>query len=118
MADDVVLAATDRPLPIEVKWIEDERVPEGMVGMGTYLNGRLIARCAIPPDLARYIEVEGIFADPVQLVLAAQEEDPGLQCKLYAVVDIVMPEVEPEEESDPWAASVPKFEASEGEDED
>ncbi|MBM4187708.1 MAG: hypothetical protein FJ206_10390 [Gemmatimonadetes bacterium] len=102
---DLVLAATDRPLPIEVRRIEDDRVPDGLVGLGSYLQGRLIARCALSDDIATFLETRRIFAEPVQLLLAAREEPPGLQCRLFAVVAVEMPEeAEPE---DPWAASVP-----------
>lgn len=110
---DLVLAATDRPMPVAVRRIEDERVPEGMVGLATYLGERLIARCAIPPEVAEFIESNDLFADPVQLVLAAREEPPGLQCRLFAVVD-VDGEAAAGEPADggaePWQASVPRFE--------
>lgn len=103
---DLILAATDRPLPIAVKQIDDERVPEGMVGLGTYLGDRLIARCAVPTDVLEFIETNGVFAEPVPLVLAAREEPPGLQCRLFAVV-AVSPPTESEDEPEPWAQSVP-----------
>lgn len=103
---DLILAATDRPLPIEVRPIEDDRVPEGMLGLGTYLEDRLIARCAVPPEVFEFVEANGIFAEPVPLVLAAQEESPGLQCRLFAVVRVVA-EAEAGEEPEPWATSVP-----------
>jgi hypothetical protein len=102
---DLVLAATDRPLPIRVSRIEDERVPEGMVGLATHLNERLIARCAVAGEVAEFIEGSELFQSPVQLVLAAREAPPGLQCQLYAVVS--MPEAAPDDEKEPWAASVP-----------
>lgn len=112
---DVVLAATDRPLPVLVRQIEDERVPEGMVGLASYLGERLIARCAVAPEVAEFITARQLFEEPVQLVLAAREESPGLQCRLFAVVE-VDPDASPDGEPDePWAESVPKFEtATEG----
>jgi hypothetical protein len=105
---DVVLAATDRPVPLVVKRIEDERVPEGLIGMGSYLNEALIARCAVPPDVAGFIEEQNLFLEPVRLVLAATEDEPGLQCRLFALVD-VDPELlgGEDEEREPWADSVP-----------
>lgn len=104
--DDLILAATDRPLPIDVRRIDDERVPQGMCGMGTYLENRLIARCAVSPEAFEFVQSKGIFAEPVPLVLAAHEESPGLQCRLFAVVQ-VMPELESEDQPEPWAGSVP-----------
>jgi hypothetical protein len=105
---DVVLAATDRPVPLVVRRLADERVPEGLIGMGSYLNERLIARCAVPPEVAGFIEEQDLFEDPVRLVLAATEDKPGLQCRLFALVD-VDPELlsSDEEEKEPWADSVP-----------
>jgi hypothetical protein len=105
---DVVLAATDRPVPLVVRRIEDERVPEGLIGIGSYLNERLIARCAVPAEVAGFIEEQDLFEEPVRLVLAATEDSPGLQCRLFALVDVA-PELlaQDEDEPEPWAASVP-----------
>ncbi len=105
---DLVLATTDRPIPIVVRRIEDDRVPEGMIGLGTFLSDRLVARCAVPPEVAEFIEEKGLLAEPVPLVLAAKEESPGLQCRLFAVVPV--PPTEAAEPAEPWAASVPRFE--------
>ena len=104
-----VLAATDQPVPIEVREIPDDRVPDGMRCLGTFLDGNLVARCAVPPGAADYFDRFGVFAEPRQLVLAAREEDPGLRCELYAIVPMPTTplEVEDEEPAEPWAASVP-----------
>jgi hypothetical protein len=103
-----VLATTDRPIPIEVREIVDDRVPDGMACLATYLDSHLVARCVVPPEAIAYFERHGVFAEPRQLVLAAREEDPGLQCELYAIVP--MPDEmmhEDGDEAEPWAASVP-----------
>jgi hypothetical protein len=108
-----VLATTDQPVPLEVREIEDERVPEGMRCLGTFLDGTLVARCAVPPGAVDYFSRHGVFDAPRQLVLAAREEDPGLRCELYAIVPMPSGALEElEEESDespaePWADSVP-----------
>lgn len=107
---DVVLAATDRPLPVAVRPIEDERVPDGMVGLASYLGDRLIARCAVAPEVAEFIAARDLFQEPVQLVLAGREDPPGLQCRLFAVVPVALDENESAEPEEPWAASVPRFE--------
>jgi hypothetical protein len=104
-----VLATTDEPVPLEVREIADERVPEGMRCLGTFLDGTLVARCAVPPGAVDYFIRHGVFSAPRQLVLAAREEDPGLRCELYAIVP--MPDTTLDEEDDddpePWAESVP-----------
>ena len=108
-----VLATTDQPVPLEVREIEDERVPEGMRCLGTFLDGVLVARCAVPPGAADYFSRHGVFDAPRQLVLAAREEDPGLRCELYAIVPMPsgaleeLAEEDDEAPSEPWADSLP-----------
>jgi hypothetical protein len=103
-----VLAATDQPVPLEVREIADDRVPEGMRCLGTFLDGNLVARCAVPPGAVEYFGRHGVFGEPRQLVLAAREEDPGLRCELYAIVPLPAdPEDdEGDDEAEPWAESV------------
>lgn len=104
-----VLAATDQPVPIEVREIADDRVPDGMRCLGTFLDGNLVARCAVPPGAADYFDRFRVFAEPRQLVLAAREEDPGLRCELYAIVPMPATSMasDDEESAEPWADSVP-----------
>jgi hypothetical protein len=73
--------------------------------LGTHLNDRLIARCAVSADVVEFIEANDLFHDPVQLVLAATEAPPGLRCHLYALVSVVV--AREKETPEPWAASVP-----------
>lgn len=107
-----VLAATDQPIPLEVREVEDDRVPEGMSCLGTFLDGMLVARCAVPPGAAAFFAEQGLFDAPRQLVLAAREEEPGLRCELYALVPVPTRELRDEEDdpAEPWAASVPSYE--------
>jgi len=103
-----VLATTDEPVPLDVREIPDERVPDGMTCLGTYLDGTLVARCAVPPGAVDYFSRYGVFSSPRQLVLAAREEDPGLRCELYAIVPMPEQELEEDDETaEPWAESVP-----------
>ncbi|MEO8449592.1 MAG: hypothetical protein ABI647_07370 [Gemmatimonadota bacterium] len=108
----VVLAATDRALPLRVEPAPDERIPDGMVCLASYLGDRLIARCAVPQEAADKLNAQGFFNDPVRLMLAAREEPPGLQCRLFAIVDLPE-EQDGDEDNDeesreePWASSVP-----------
>jgi hypothetical protein len=106
------IAATEDPVQLTVALVQDERVPEGMVCMGSFRNGRLVARSVIPPEAWAQIDEYGIFDEPVQVVLVARAAPPGVQCQLYAMVPL--PEEEDDEPEEPWAASVPgaSYEAS------
>jgi hypothetical protein len=105
------IAATEEPVQLKVSLVEDDRVPAGMVCMGTYRNGRLVARSILSPEAWTQIQEHGFFEEPLQVVLVARLAPPGLQCQLFAMVPI--PE-ESEEPDEPWAASVPSssYEAS------
>jgi hypothetical protein len=106
------IAATENPVQLTVALVEDQRIPEGMVCMGSYRNGRLVARSVMPPEAWEQIDEYGIFDEPVQVVLVARAAPPGVQCQLYAMVPL--PEEEDEEPEEPWATSVPgaSYEAS------
>src|SRR4026209_2653229 len=102
----VALAATDRPLPLRLESIEDERAPDGMSCIGSLLGPKLGARCVGPPGAPALPLVRGLFNQPVRLALAAREEPPGLQCQLFALVEL--PEDffaggDEGEEQSPWA---------------
>lgn len=98
------IAATAEPVQLSVTLIEDERVPPEMVCMGTYRNGRLVARTVMAPEAWGQIQEQGYFQQPLQVVLVARLAPPGLQCQLFAMVPIPEDESESEE---PWSASVP-----------
>lgn len=99
------IAATEEPVQLTVALIEDERVPSEMVCMGTYRNGRLVARAVLTPEAWAQIQEHGFFEEPLQVVLVARLAPPGLQCQLFAMVPIHEDELDDAEE--PWAASVP-----------
>ena len=99
------IAATEHPVQITVGLLQDDRVPEGMLCMGSYRNGRLIARAVLPLEAWRQIEEFEVFGEPVQIVLVAREAPPGLQCQLYAMVPL--PDTDEDEDEEPWSASVP-----------
>ncbi len=82
------IAATEAPVQLTVSLVNDERVPEGMVCMGTFRQGRLVARSVMPPEAWAQIQEFGIFDDPIQVVLVARAAPPGLQCQLYAMVPL------------------------------
>jgi len=70
----VALAATDRPLPLRLEPIEDERAPDGMSCIGSFLGPKLVARCVVPPDAAAFLLERGLFTQPVRLALPARAE--------------------------------------------
>jgi hypothetical protein len=107
------IAATAEPVQLKVGLIQDERVPAEMVCMGTYRNGRLVARSVISPEAWAQIEEHGFFDEPLQVVLVARVAPPGLQCQLFAMVPLPEDDSEADE---PWSASVPSslYEASVG----
>jgi hypothetical protein len=100
------IAATETPVQLTVQLVSDDRIPDGMVCMGSFRNGRLVARSVMPPEAWAQIQEFGIFDDPVQVVLVARAAPPGLQCQLYAMVPLPDDE-EGEDGEEPWAASVP-----------
>ena len=81
-----------------------------MLCLGTFLDGQLVARCAVPPDAMEFLTRHQMFGAPRQLVLAAREEEPGLRCELYALVPMPREtdfDGEGRDADEPWAASVP-----------
>ena len=113
--DPVAIVATRESLPIKVGEVADERTPDGMVCMATYLGDRMIARSVVPPEAFQSVMDRGLFNAAVQLGLAAVEKEPGIQGRLFALVpaeDLEDPEPEHSEtdETEPWKASVPSFE--------
>lgn len=102
----LALVLTDGPVSIKVRPIEDDRTPEGMICLATWFEGRLIGRCVVPPEVAAFLAEHQLLEQPVPLALAAREEPPGLQCRLFAVIELPT-EAEEGEEPEPWAASVP-----------
>lgn len=106
-------ATAEEPVALQVKLVDDERTPEGMVCMATYHAGRLIARYVMPPEMWSQVAEHDLFGEPVPLVLVAREEAPGLQCQLYALLQLpasLMSDDDDDDDDDeeaPWAASVP-----------
>jgi len=108
-SDGTVMVSTT-PIPLTVRVIDDDRVPPGETGFGAYLADRLVARNALPSELIDRLPLAALFADPVPLVFQVGLGIPGIRGTLFALVPFgpMQAAVEPEE---PWAASVPKFEA-------
>jgi hypothetical protein len=65
------IAATAEPVQLTVRLVEDDRVPAEMVCMGTYRNGRLVARSVLSPEAWAQILEHRLFEEPLQVVLVA-----------------------------------------------
>lgn len=103
-----VLVMTETLLRIEVHQIDSDTLSEGMVAAGAFLDGRLIARTAVPQGTFEFYQRHGFFEEPRKLVLAAWEVEPGLRCELYAIVPLpstASDEADPDDADEPWLAS-------------
>ena len=103
-----VFVTTAQPVDVRVDRLTDERAPEG-TALGAFIGDRLIARSAMDAESIDRLLSLGLFDDPVPLGLFAYEEEPGLQCRLFALVrsDALREAADADE---PWKASVPSFE--------
>jgi hypothetical protein len=107
-----VFVTTREPVTIRVSQLDDPRAPESSA-LAAYIDGRMVARSAMPAEaIARLIELH-LFDEPVPLGLFAYEEAPGLQCRLFALVPRTLLEADVHD-AEPWKASVPSYEASVG----
>ena len=80
-----VFVTTAQPVNVRVDRLTDERAPEGMA-LGAFIGERLIARSAMDAESIDRLLSLGLFEEPVPLGLFAYEEEPGLQCRLFALV--------------------------------
>ena len=115
-AHKVVFVSTAVPVQISVAPIDDDRAPEGSA-LATFIGERMVARCAMPHEAVERLMELDLFSEPVPLALLAVEEEPGLQCRLFALVPAERI-AEAEGEDEPWRASVPSFEDSLGSDDE
>ncbi len=105
-----VFVTTREPIRLAVSRLEDPRAPESSA-LGAYIDGRLVARCAMPPEAIERLVALRLFEAPIPIGLFAYEEAPGLQCRLFALVPRDALE-EAAHEHEPWKASVPSYESS------
>ena len=108
-----VFVATATPLQVTVGPLPDERAPDGLC-LASRIDGRLVARCAMPGESIERLLALKLFEDPVLVGLLAFEGDPGIQARLVALVPATRL-TEGGEEDEPWKASVPSFEEAQNE---
>lgn len=111
-----VFVTAPEPVNLSVTHLDDARAPESSA-LAAYIDGRLVARSAMPREaIARLVNLH-LFDDPVRLGLFAFEEAPGLQCRLFALIPRAS--IEPEAHAaEPWKASVPSYEVPGDQDDD
>ena len=117
-----VFVATATPLQLNVAPMPDDRAPDG-VCLASRIDGRLVARCAMPGESIERLMTLKLFEEPVMIGLLAFEAEPGIQARLVALVPSARLTEGSSEEDEPWKASVPSFEkaqrdAAEGEEGD
>lgn len=103
-------ASTLIEVPVQVLPVEHHLAPQGTLCMGTHLNDRLIARTAVSEESGD--RFASLFHNPVRLALLAREGDPGLQCRLLALIpqSTLRPLME---EDEPWKSDSPETDIQE-----
>ena len=109
-----VFVATATPLEVSVAPLPDDRAPDG-VCLAARIDGRLVARCAMPGESIERLVALKLFEEPVLVGLLAFEGEPGIQGRLVALVPAARL-TEGSEPDEPWKASVPSFEDADRED--
>jgi hypothetical protein len=111
-----VFVTTREPVSVTITQLDDPRAPDSSA-LAAFIDGRMVARSAMPPEaIARLVELH-LFDEPVSLGLFAYEEAPGLQCRLFALVPRSLLQADVHN-AEPWKESVPSYEASLGADDD
>ncbi|GAB1342820.1 hypothetical protein [Gemmatimonas sp.] len=111
-----VFVTTREPVTVSISQLDDPRAPDSSA-LAAYIDGRMVARSAMPAEaIARLVELR-LFDEPVPLGLFAYEEAPGLQCRLFALVPRSLLEADVHN-AEPWKESVPSYEAALGADDD
>lgn len=105
-----VFVTTRDPVQLSISHLTDPRAPEDSA-LGAFIDGRLIARSAMPREAVERLVALKLFDQPVPIGLFAYEASPGLQCRLFALIprDAMESAAHADE---PWKASVPSYEAS------
>ena len=111
-----VFVTTREPIALAVSRLDDPRAPESSA-LAAYIDGRMVARSAMPPEAIERLVDLNLFEEPVALGLFAYEEAPGLQCRLFALVPRTSLDSDAHS-SEPWKASVPSYEAMRDADDD
>lgn len=105
-----VFVTTREAIAVRIDRLDDPRAP-GSSALAAYIDERMVARSAMPPEaIQRLIDLK-LFEEPVPLGLFAYEEEPGLQCRLFALVPRTLLESDAHAD-EPWKESVPSYEGA------
>lgn len=104
-----VFVTTREPVQLSVAQVDDPRAPDSSAFVA-HIDGRMVARSAMPPEAIERLIALRLFEEPVRLGLFAFEEAPGLQCRLFALVPSEAIEAQAHAD-EPWKASVPRYES-------
>lgn len=109
-----VVVASAGALPLRIRRVQHPSIPESAVGIGTFIDDRLLGRQAVAPETVP--TYRALLSRPRRLAYIAYETDDGsVEGQLAAVVQPseVADSPRPEEgEDEPWKASVPSFDPS------
>ena len=73
-----VFVTTREPIALAVSRLDDPRAPESSA-LAAYIDGRMVARSAMPPEaIERLVDLK-LFEEPVALGLFAFEDAPGYE---------------------------------------
>lgn len=118
-----VVVASAMPLKLRTRPVEHPSIPDGAVGLGTYIENRLLGRQAMKEEtIPAYVTLLSV---PRRLAYVAYgKEDGAVEGQLAALVkpsEIAELGGRPldsgqggREEDEPWKASVPSYDPSEG----
>lgn len=111
-----VVVASAVPLALRIGTVDHPSIPEGSVGLGTYVEGRLLGRQAMSMDtIPTY---RALLAVPRRLAYVAYDNDGAVEGQLAALVDPSeiatlggdLAEGDADDHDDePWRRSVPSF---------
>lgn len=110
-----VVVASAEPLRLRTSRVEHPSIPEGALGLGTYVEGKLIGRQPITPESVD--AYRALLAVPRRLVYVAFEQDDGsVEGQLSAMIPPseaarFQRSAKEDDEEEPWKESVPSFEA-------
>jgi hypothetical protein len=101
-----------QPVPLSVSRLDEDQIPEGfpegLVCLGLFADGRLIARFAASAEEVEMIDEMALFAEPRRLVLYGMAYAPGVQGRLMALI----PEALVSDATEPWEAASQSYERS------
>lgn len=104
-----VVVASAMELPLQVRRVEHPSIPETAIGLGTFIDDRLLGRQAVAAETVE--TYRDLLSRPRRLAyVAIEKEDGSVEGQLAAVVqpsEVMETAEEEEEESEPWRASVP-----------